>query len=622
MTARRERAMFWAAAVAMWLVFVLQAVHTPVLLDDWYQLAWHKHHPLTLHSIWQYGHYNYFHFNPRIGDVLLMLINGPRAIHLLATPLVQLALVPLAFALAFARWPKPTLRDLGLLVALQLLIWLITPIPGIIYFYRPFATNYLWSFTTTIALFVPYRLELARPKPGPSRPYLVPIMLALGWLAGMGNEHTGPTAMAAMALLLVWAWRKRRLRAWMIAGALGLYIGYPMLFFAPGQTQRYAGMATKSSPLKVLGERGIGGNGQIVLDFIGEAQVALDFVVIAILVAWRRARASGRELATFGRERLLGLVAFVLGAGAIVVTQFASPTVGERLFFASAVLFACGLAIVIEWLFEEALVRRALAIALVIGFGYHVVRFIGMSWAGWIENQDRLAQLEHAAPGSNVQVQPYGMWKRSRWWWGDDLQYASLREYVAHEVYDLNSIEYDRHLHWAEPTPPDHFVATRTFDPPLTPAEDAKVAPSYIPTFWEWALVQLRRSRVLGPIADVKGHTLVHYVVDIIGSGLDDPQHRAVRVFDWTPSQLTFADGRQYDDHAGAPYVRVWQPSVPADLRDTYVVGCGTTTRVELQDDTEDHIGPLIPIALTCRGTYTAFMCDSSVCWLAGRYWR
>src|SRR5262249_38979752 len=156
--------------------------------------------------------------------------NGPRAIHLIATPLVQLALVPLAFALAFGRWPKPTLRDLGVLGAIQLMIWLITPIPGIVYFYRPFATNYLWSFTTMIGLFVPYRLELARPERGPARPYLAPLMLGLGWLAGMGNEHTGPSAMLAMACMIVWAWRKQRLQLWMIAGALGLFIGYPMLF--------------------------------------------------------------------------------------------------------------------------------------------------------------------------------------------------------------------------------------------------------------------------------------------------------------------------------------------------------------------------------------------------------
>ena len=33
----------------------------------------------------------------------------------------------------------------------------------------------------------------------------------------------------------------------MIAGMLGLYIGYPMLFFAPGQSVRYGGLATRDT---------------------------------------------------------------------------------------------------------------------------------------------------------------------------------------------------------------------------------------------------------------------------------------------------------------------------------------------------------------------------------------
>jgi hypothetical protein len=276
MTARTERAACLAALALMWLFFFVQALHTPTLLDDWYQLTWHRHHDLSASSIWEYGHYNYFNFNPRIGDVLLMIINGPRWIHLLLTPLVELALLPLAFAVVFGRWPRLTLRDFQLLLIMQLLIWLVIPYPGIIYFYRPFATNYLWSFATMLALFVPFRLELARTADSPPRHWLAPIMLVIGWIAGMGNEHTGPTAMLAMAGFVFVAWRKHRLRSWMIAGAIGLYIGYPMLFFA-----------------------------------------------------------------------------LVFAAGGMDVTLFASPTVGERLFFAPAVLFVGALLVIADWLFSD-----------------------------------------------------------------------------------------------------------------------------------------------------------------------------------------------------------------------------------------------------------------------------
>lgn len=609
---RNQRLWFVAALVAIWAFFFVQALHTPTLLDDWYQLTWHRHHPFGVASIWEYAHYNYFHFNPRIGDVLLLIVNGPRWIHLVATPLVQLALPILAFTVAFARWPKPTLRDLGILMVIQVGIWLITPIPGVVYFYRPFATNYLWSITTMLLLFVPYRLELARP--GKPRIWLAPLMFVLGWCAGMGNEHTGPTAMLAMAAILIYAYKQRCLRVWMIAGALGLFIGYPMLFLAPGQAQRYAGMATKSSPIKELVGRGFSGNGGIILDFLGEAQFSIDLVVLGLLVALR-----GGKLERFGRGAYVAMIALIVAAGGMVATQFASPTVGERLFFAPAVLMAAALAIVVDWIFTDTRVRRGMLAVAGVLFAYHVVRMVDTLADGYEENQRRIQIFEAAPADTIVKVPPYALWKRTRWWWGDDFQYASLREYVANEVYDLKNIDYDRPLHWSEPAPPDHFVVTRTFDPPLDAATEAAVTPRYVPTFWEWTLVQLRRSLVLGPLA---GHHLVHYVVDVADSGLVDPKHRPIHVFDWTPTSLTFVDGRQYDDPDGLPWVRVWGPSVPPAIEDTFVVSCGQTQRVAMQPDEVEHVGFLIPVTLTCRGTYSAYLCDATSCWLGGRYWR
>ena len=622
MSSRTERLVFFAAVAFLYGFFFLQAVHTPTLLDDWYQLTWHRHHDLTPAEIWEYGHYNYFNFNPRIGDVLLLIINGPRWIHLLLTPLVQLALLPLAFALVFGRWPRATLRDLQLLLVLQMLIWLTIPYPGIIYFYRPFTTNYLWAFAIMLALFVPYRFALARETPGPQRYWLAPLMLVLGWVAGMGNEHTGPTAIVAMALFLYVAWRKGRLRIWMIAGAVGLFIGYPMLFFAPGQALRYAGMATKNTPVYLITSRGPDGLFEIVLDFVAEAQLAINLVLVAILVAWHRASKRGEELALFARERVLLVVALILAAGGMVATLFASPTVGERLFFAPAILFIAALLVVVEWIFAERAARRLIVAVCTVMFGYYVFKMATVLADGYAQNQARMHQLATAADNTIPQVPPYGLWKRSRWWWGDDFQYASLREYVANEVYDLRGIEYDRHLHWVEPTPKDHFVVERTFDPPLPKAQDAQLEPRYIPTYWEWTLVQLRRSLKLGVLGQLRGHKLVRYHVNMADSPLDDPKRRPIRVFEWTPHSLTFVDGRMFDDPNNQPFVRVWAPSVPANVEDVFVEACGTTTKVETKPDIYDDIGPLIPIRLTCRGTYTTFMCQPNLCWFAGRYWR
>ncbi|HTL31583.1 MAG TPA: DUF6056 family protein [Kofleriaceae bacterium] len=616
---RTERAICAGAIALLWLFFFVQALHTPTLLDDWYQLTWHRHHSLNLSSIWEYGHYNYFNFNPRIGDVLLMIINGPRWIHLLLTPLVQLAVLPLAFIAAFGRLPRLAYRDMSLLLVVQVLLWLVMPIPGIVYFYRPFTTNYIWAFVLMLALFAPYRLALARDDAGPARHWLAPLMLPLGWLAGMGNEHTGPTAMLAMAVFLYVAWRKRRLRPWMIAGAIGLYIGYPMLFFAPGQHLRYAGMATRNTPSYLLTSRGFDGTFEILLDFVAETQIALNLVLIALLVGIKRSRAT---LGGLSRTQLVTVLALIGAALGMVATLFASPTVGERLFFAPAVLFVGALLVIVDWLWAEKGARRVIVIGCVVLGLYQAERMIVVLADGYEQNQTRMAMLRNAPADSVVNVPPYALWKRSRYWWGDDFQYASLREYVANEVYDLKGIEYDRPLHWVEPSPHDRFVVQRTFDPPLPPNEDAQLQPRYIPTFWEWALVQLRRSMKLGPIAFVTGHRLVHYTVDLVDSPIEDPLHRPIHVFDWTPDKLTFVDGRMFDDPNGNPNVRVWQPSVPPSVVDVFVEGCGTTQRVELKPDSWDHIGPLIPIDLACPGTFTTVMCQVNQCWFSGRYWR
>ncbi len=623
MTERRERLVFACAVVGFWAFFLVQAWNTPVLLDDWYQLTYWRHHDFSPAAIWEYGHYNYFHFNPRIGDVFLAIVNGPRVVHLILTPLVQLAVLPITFAIAFARWPRPTLRDLQLLLVMQVMIWLIIPVPGILYFYRPFATNYLWAFTITLLLFVPYRLALsAAADTAKARLWLAPVMLVLGWVAGMCNEHTGPTAMVVMAALLYVAWRRRRLRLWMIAGALGLYIGYPMLFLAPGQAVRYAGLATRNTPLVLLAERGFDGCFEIVLDFVSEARSAILLLVVAVLLYLKTVRQRAEAVPTLPSSTLYVASVLILAAGAIVVTLFASPTATERLFYASGVLLACAFVVFAEHLFSDQRTRRFLVIACVVIFGYHVVRLVHTYVQVKAESDDRIALLRATPPGTVARIPALEHKRRSTWHLGDDFRYASLRQYVGNEVFDLAGIELAEHARWAQPSPPDHYVATRTYEPPLPPEVAAELAPvRYVPTYWEWALAQLRRMLVTTSIGSHEGHRLVRYTVSAVDTGLEDPEHRPVVVLDWTPTGFDFVDGRPREDGWGRPQIRVWRDTVPKRLDSSYIVACGKTRQVEPVPDAEG-IGPTLPITIECRGTYTAFMCEPGRCWLAGRYWR
>lgn len=601
----------------LWLLFVVMAYLTPVLLDDWYQLAWHRHHEFGIDSIWTYAHYNYFNFNPRLGDTMLLIVNGPPAIHLVVTPLVEMALLFMLYALAFGRWPHRTLRDLQLLLVIQVFVWLVVPYPGIMYFYRPFTTNYLFAFAIPLALFVPYRLELARAATE-TRPrhWLVLPMLALGWLAGMSNEHTGPTQMVAMAGFLYYAYRKRRLRPWMLAGALGLYVGYPMLFFAPGQRVRYGGLGAQTGPVQQIVERGFGGNAGIILDFLGEAQVAIEIVVAATLIALRAAWKAGTRPAGLTRGQVAAVAALICSAGAIVVTLFASPVVGERLFFAPGVLFVAALAILVNLAFEHAGARRIVVAVCLVIFAWHAERFLEIYSRAKADSDERLAILEATPKGTIAHVPPLREWSRTRWILGDDFTPASLREFVAHEVYGLAGIEFDRHMRWTEPTPPEHFVVTKTYDPPL---DHDPVPNAYVPTYWEWAFVQLRKMLAFTDVGNVDGHRLVHYVVDAQDSPFVDPKGRPLRVLDWTPAGARFVEARSDEDETGMPYIHVWPSTVPKNWVDTYVVDCGRTTPVTA---VASKRGPLIPVQFGCHGSATAIVCEPDVCWLAGRSMR
>jgi hypothetical protein len=594
MTSRAQSRTFVAAALALWLLFVIQALQSSILLDDWYAVRFWRDHAFGPAALWQLAHFNYFHYNPRIGEIFLALIHGSRAVDVIVTPLVQLALVPLVFAIAFARWPRRDLGDLALLLVVQVLIWLVIPIPGIMYFYRPFATNYLWGFTVTLALIVPYRLALAS-APAKARPWLIPIMLVLGWLAGMCNEHTGPTAMITVALVTFAAWKARRLRAWMIAGVVGLYAGYPMLFFAPGQSVRYAGLATRDTPVKLLQIRGITGCFAIVGDFLYESRLGL------LLVAATAAGYAFSHRWSRPARRVAAETGVLFGAAiAIVVTLFMSPTATDRVFFASGVLLVAALAPWMQFMFASDVVRRFTVGACVVAFGYHAVRFIQTSKEVADQNAERIALLASAPAGSVAVVPSYDSAQRSRWQLGDDFRF-DVRGYVATELFDLARIDLDERRR----APAPHGFAVRSYEPPLAP----RAALAKLPTYRE--LLQAPVSAWLGAqLAPDGEHALTELALredDLYADPLDRPLY----VLDWTPERTTFVEGYPYSDERGH-FVRVRNP--PAKIDSAYVAGCGWFHEVEL-------VGDLIPIdERYCRGAFTAILCEPTRCWVAGWY--
>jgi hypothetical protein len=624
----RDPAAFYGLCALLWGLFCFIAFYTPVLLDDWYQVAWHQRHSLTLANLWSYAHYNYFNYNPRLGENFLLLVNGPLAIHVLVTPTVELVLLFAMFALAYGRWPRPTRGDALKLLCALVLLWLAAPIPGVMFFYRPFTTNYLFALCLQLFLFVPYRFALERGDAGPRDAWMTPLMLLLGWAGGMTNEHTGPTEIVALAAIVYVIWRKRRaVQAWMWAGLVGIVVGYPMLFFAPGQSLRYGGLATKASPLETIADRGVDGTVQIIIDFFTETMLGVVFLLVAALVAYnaeRRRRLAGAPAESslrIERAHLVTMLPFLVAAALIVLTLFASPVVGERTFFAPAALCVCAFLIVLDVLLCEPAARRTVAWLAGALFAWHAVGLVLVYPKAKAENEQRMAIVRAASAKGVAYVPPYSAFGRSRLFLGDDFTYASLREYVAHEVFGKSGIEYTKPLR-SEPTAPITMSLAPHMDPPMDAAEvlaQIEMPLSYAPSYVDREIQVVRR--IDDGLKSIPGHRFVDVETPVHGMDLPELRGRPLLGVRWNGKDLTFIDGRRLVDKMGLPYFLLWRGTVPPGLTDAYVVSCGKTEAVPMTPD-PDGKGLRMTYVPRCRGLYFGIACTAKECWLAATTWR
>ncbi|HTJ42335.1 MAG TPA: DUF6056 family protein [Kofleriaceae bacterium] len=620
MPTRRDRIVFLATCGAMWSFFAFICSYSPVLLDDWYQVVYWKQHPFTLGSIWHNGVYNYFHYNPRLGENILLIVNGPRWIYLAMTPAMEMLVVFTLFAYVQRRWPRMTAADALRVFVAFMILWLSMPVPGIMWFYRPFNTNYVYGFELTLLLFVPYYFTLLRPGTAYRDRTLAPALFLLGFAAGMTNEHTGPTAILAMLCVLYLLRRKLgALRRWMWAGAAGLLLGYPALFFAPGQSERYGGIINRMGPLDWARDRGVSGALMILRSFVWEGQVTLYIVAGAVLLAFRKR--AGQSPPRFSTDQLATMAFLTVAAFLIVLTLLGSPSWGERLFFASAVLFTIAVLIVIDAMI---VVRgaRIFVLCMCLGLGlYHAVRLCMIYPTEYKQSVARQEAMASAPPGGTAMIKPY-TYGRSPWLNADDFGYASLREEVAHEMYGITKIEYDRPTR-AEPTAPYSIELEYQFDPPVPKAEVERTVTfplSFVPSYVDRDIQFIRR---VTPQLRTKfpGHTFKGVVGRVVG--FDQPEWRgrpliAIK-YDNVDDKFQMIDVRsmtEYDD-LGRNYWLVWDKGMPPGLDESYLISCGTTKR-QLLHEAPDGRGWRVTVSFECRGRYTQVMCGKDECWLGG----
>ena len=384
--------------------------------------------------------------NPRLGQLFTYLSYGAPWFHHFATPLVLGTWPLLAFVHATGRRPRLSeWRDTALLVFVFAASWLVVPSPGQIFFYRPIVTNYTYSAVFILAVLLPMRLDLQlRSTRAATALACVLFVAAVG--VGKLNEHTGPALVLVAAMSVAVALRRRDYRdvLWRAAAALGLLVGFLLLFFAPGQRVRYGALG-QQSVFETIAKRGVFGTlhllGQI-CDTLAPllcAMVLLGAVFVLIPSAAAPDKRGAREAAPLHWPGVYVLVALIMFG-----TAFAAPKNLYRLFITPSLLLAVAATAAVD----RAWVHRG--VRWVAGVGALVVHLAFMALmldvhgdidAAW---QRRLARIAEAGPGGVATVKRLPRHRGDPYFFGDSIaKDPRHRRYLA-RYYGLKELKLER----------------------------------------------------------------------------------------------------------------------------------------------------------------------------------
>lgn len=413
----------YVAATALHVGWIL--AHEPFVFDAWNVAIATESKPFSAGNLFDFWWHEYTHSNPRIGQPLTYLAYKLEDFAVVASPLAHLAIALAAFVLGTGRWPAWSRgRDLALVAIAIGTTWFALPELGKTLFNRAYGANYAYGAAIQLWFLVPLRVA----REGRAAPLWCLAYLLAGVIAGMANEHTGPT-LCAFVVGYAW-WIKRRtgerpILAW--AGALGVIAGFAAIFFAPGQGERYDGLANRMTLAGRLLHRGVSGNLEILSGLVAAAAPLLALIVIVLVVS-RRARGDDAE----SQRTPLALVGLALAASvAITMTLFVSPKLGSRFF-----LFPMGLLLAgFMALADAALVTRVRLMPFVVlavaASVYAGVRTVPLYTRVARASDARLAALAAAPAGGVFTAESFEQVSDSWWFLGDDLRDVRKRELVA-----------------------------------------------------------------------------------------------------------------------------------------------------------------------------------------------
>jgi hypothetical protein len=219
----------------------------------------------------------------------------------------------------------------------------------------------------------------------------------------------------------------------------GAVLGFAALFFAPGQGQRYEGLAQRAGMFGRVMQRGIDGNLDILRQLVIYAAPVAGLLVLVMVVA-RGDMIARAEQATKDvvRERLRFVALAVVAGTLIACTIFVSPKLGPRFYYVSLALLLAGFIGVIDAVLTPRQLRPLLVLAL-IASAYAAYRTVPLYTKLKVQSDARIAALK-AAPAQKVFIADAWSQVDETWWsLGDDFRDAKKRELVA-KYFDLGGV--------------------------------------------------------------------------------------------------------------------------------------------------------------------------------------
>ena len=462
--ARILRALFvvYAVATALHIAYVVN--REPFAFDAWNVAVDSGARPFTWGRFLEFWWGQYTSSNPRIGQPLAYLAYKVVGFAEVGTTLAYFALVGATFVLGTGRLPSwKRNRDLAALTVAIGFLWFAAPEFASFLFCRAYATNYVWAAAIQLWFVAALRLAMQRHEPELSSWRLVGALM-FGVCAGACNEHTGPTLVLFVVGCVWWVWRRGGgWRKDLLASALGALVGFGLLFFAPGQGQRYDGLAQRLSLKDRLLARGLTKNLDIFEDLLYSAGPLLVLLLGAIIigeVVERRAKATAAaaveppELAEEARVTSLQVTGLALVAGVLITaTVFFSPKLGTRFYMHAMLLLLAGFLGVLGAFVRDTRNYRWFISLAVVASVYAGASTIPMFSRLHRASEQRLAGLAATPVGGTYTAQGWDEVAGSWWFLGDDFRDPKKLELVS-KYYDLRTVVFHTSGVWRNLPPP------------------------------------------------------------------------------------------------------------------------------------------------------------------------